>query len=320
MGPGEILIVLLVVAVFPTFLFLFIAKLCNKKSTRFASLTDLSEMPAASPAIALGTELARFDQLRKSGEIEEAHDYLATVLTQHRRQGSSREVQTLVAELLGSSLQESGMTEEAEKVFGLKPILVAEKSTKSLFEKALVNDNAEVTHETLKLLASIQGSWKPFRSAFIPFFYRLVVIVIALAGIIAIVVSNTVRPQEAEGLLALIAAFALLMLLVGISYRFYCISTTKYELKEGALIYRAGGLSQRSRTLELYRLHDVGVKRSVWNRLSGDARLDLQFDKEGAVFRLPGWVKANEIDLLAMTLRNVSRVLRTNANIKGILT
>jgi membrane protein YdbS with pleckstrin-like domain len=150
------------------------------------------------------------------------------------------------------------------------------------------------------------------------------VTLVAVVVIVGVMLSGGSHPGgqmrnggSAEGTIAFVA---LVLWLIVIGYLIYVARTTRYEVTNGIIRITRGGLSRVVNPIELYRVHDVEVIHSPINRFSGDCRVILHFGPNLPSVTLKGWVKANETNRLQMAIRDVSRALRTNPNIKGILT
>lgn len=326
------LILLCASLLIPSLIFVAIGLCARKTSSRFPRLAAREKKDDTTPKLAdltaVNKELAPIKVLLSEGKDEEVCDALLPILQHHVAQKSPLEVQSLIAEMLASTLRGLGKPEHAQLVTDMVHSQTVESSgpaeKESLFVMAL-KDDRQLTLKTLETLEALQGIQRPFATAFLWRFYVVglasYLVTVVIFGIILIGSQSRnpglgPRGDAAGG--AVVAG--LFVALIAISYRYYVVRTTRYELVSGTLKYHHGGLSRPSPYYELYRLHDVVPRRSLMNRFSGDCELQLSFEKEQHPIVLRGWVKVNEMENLAMALREISRAIRTSPAIKGILT
>ena len=93
--------------------------------------------------------------------------------------------------------------------------------------------------------------------------------------------------------------YASLLPLFYATFRLIAISTVRYELKDGQLLYHRGVFMYRMDTIELYRVKDFSVTKPLWVRLFGGMHIDMQTsDKSHPYFQLKGVPNSNLADVI----------------------
>ena len=99
--------------------------------------------------------------------------------------------------------------------------------------------------------------------------------------------------------------------------------TTRYVIDRGRLQITTGVLNRRTRNLELYRVTDVVLVRTLIQRLTGDGALHLHAIRVGAekeeVFDLTGVARTGELEVVFQQLLNLIFALRANPYCRGII-
>jgi membrane protein YdbS with pleckstrin-like domain len=180
-------------------------------------------------------------------------------------------------------------------------------------------DQSPLAQETLQLLDATNMSVHPRLSAYLasmlhPMLRFLVLAVIALA--------------TAYFLKAHIPWPYLLLLLVVpaviVGAKLIEVKTTTVTLEAGRLLITKGVFAREAHNLELYRVLDIALERSLLNRLTGDGTLVLTIEgihgtQDPFRLPLPGLARIDDLEQLFTRLRSLVLLLRTGPWGKGFI-
>jgi membrane protein YdbS with pleckstrin-like domain len=94
---------------------------------------------------------------------------------------------------------------------------------------------------------------------------------------------------------------------------------TRYTFRGGWLIVRRGVFFTSEKAYELTHLVDANLTQGPLDQLTGNGKLHLNFDKHGTPV-LVGFLPVEDLRQLRMRLNDVSRLLRSNPLLKGLVT
>jgi tetratricopeptide (TPR) repeat protein len=193
----------------------------------------------------------------------------------------------------------------------------------------VVGDKSPLARKGLRLMEALRRRGRPHIVAYLGrYFGRILVFGAALA---AFAVAGGEMQSEAGVSLpwaGLSAGIGLVVLAV------FCarVLTTELELDKGRLQVERGILSKRRTSVELWRVRDVELRRPVLNRLTGDCTLVLSLSpngpargsgrlprSQGGRIRVTGLLRGRRLRESYQDLLNLVFVLRSNAQVKGII-
>ncbi|WP_081074874.1 tetratricopeptide repeat protein [Burkholderia stagnalis] len=100
--------------------------------------------------------------------------------------------------------------------------------------------------------------------------------------------------------------------------RYITFRRKRYTFREGWLISRTGVFFVSEKTYEITHLVNAGVTRGPLDQITGNGRLTLAFEKHGEL-TLHGLAPIQELYEIRDKLNNLSRMLRSHPNVKGII-
>jgi membrane protein YdbS with pleckstrin-like domain len=102
-------------------------------------------------------------------------------------------------------------------------------------------------------------------------------------------------------------------------FRLLSARRTRYTFRRGWLVVRHGVLFTSEKPYELTHLVDAKLTQGPLEQLTGNGKLHLNFDKHGTPV-LIGFMPIDDLRQLRMRLNDVSRLLRSNPLLKGLVT
>ena len=312
------------IGILTALLYLAIAIASPKRSSRFPKLAapDGAVDTVSNPhPVDFTSELRAVKRQMAESKFDDASLELWEILKRMRASDVQPSIQASVADMLVDVLQHTRKSDQANAVAAYLSKLTAssklpDASARSLFAKALIDD-PDLVLATIETIRALRGRLRPFVSAYLMRLWLATLIGTCVGAVLGFLLGSVFVVGDPK---IVFLTFCIVAPLCWVIYEIYVITTTTFELLNGTLVFRRGGLSRRTTIYEVYRIHDIVLYRSLINRFSGDSKLDLVFDKEQKPVKLRGWVKKNEIERLAFSLREVSRALRAIPAIKGILT
>jgi hypothetical protein len=190
----------------------------------------------------------------------------------------------------------------------------------------VLTDKSPLARKSLRLMESLRRKGRP---SLVAYFGRYALHFLVLA--VALTVLAVAGPQPETGTAvsvpwaAISAAIGLLV--VGV----FCIRvlTTEVELDKGRLQMERGVLNKRRTSIELWRIRDIELRRPLVNRLTRDGTLVLSLSPSGASrlpgrrgrgrIRVTGLLRGRRLSESYQDLLNLVFVLRSNAQVKGII-
>lgn len=180
-------------------------------------------------------------------------------------------------------------------------------------------DQSPLAQETLQLLDATRMSVHPRLSAYLgsmlhSTFPFLVLAVLALA--VAYFLPAGI-PWPYLLLLFVVPAVVILA-------KFIEVKTTTITFEAGRLLIAKGVFGRQSHNIELYRVLDIVLERSLFNRLTGDGTLVLTVEgihgtRDPFRLPLPGLTKIRDLEQLFTRLRSLVLLLRTGPWGKGLI-
>ena len=120
-----------------------------------------------------------------------------------------------------------------------------------------------------------------------------------------------------------VAGLALALMAAGWIWVALVAFTTRYVIDRGRLQITSGVFNRHTRNLELYRVTDVTLVRTLTQRLTGDGSLHLVALGSGTqkeeTFELTGLARADELEVIFQQLLNLVFALRANSYARGII-
>lgn len=190
----------------------------------------------------------------------------------------------------------------------------------------VLTDKSPLARKSLRLMESLRGRGRP---SLVAYFGRYFLHFVVLgAALIVLAVSG---PQP-EGDAAVSIPWAALSVAIGLFVlAVFCIRvlTTEVELDKGRLQVERGVLNKRRTSIELWRIRDIELRRPLVNRLTRDGTLVLSLSPSGATrlpgrrgqgrIRVTGLLRGRRLGESYQDLLNLVFVLRSNAQVKGII-
>lgn len=197
------------------------------------------------------------------------------------------------------------------------PVPTAPQGTSGGFQQYsvldfLLQDRSPLSMQAAELIRALQTE----RHAYFSVYLGPVVFVTALfVGITAVL--GALRPLLLLAWLAWLAVAAL---------AYVRVKATRYVLANGRLQVTKGLLSRRIDTYDLWLVHDITMRRTLVNRLTGDGSLVLHYSNPVSRRRrsqnrviIKGLARGRELTAIYQRLQNLKFVLRANPAVKGII-
>ena len=189
----------------------------------------------------------------------------------------------------------------------------------------LEQDPSPISVQTVELIHQLDMSTRPSLIAQVGrhMFPLLILVGIALFLFVAIT-SNTDGSGSAFPMLLLLA------LLLGAVYGIALVKTTRYRIALGRLQIERGIFHRRLENVDLWRVLNVNLDRTLVNRMTGDGTLELLVTIEPTdltrrsrrrpqVVRVTGLARGSELSHIHQCLLNIAFLLRGNPIVKGII-
>ncbi|MGN6872019.1 MAG: PH domain-containing protein [Solirubrobacteraceae bacterium] len=202
----------------------------------------------------------------------------------------------------------------------------------------LIKDKSELSQQALALIDRLEMTHRPRVVAFLgrratgPYSRSAKVVtrllLLALLVWILIVATHVEAVRKIDGPVtpapigsALVVSLVLGLLCVG-TYLLHA-ATTRYTLARGRLTVESGLLARNRRSLELYRVTNVALHRSMMNRITGDGSLVLTYTgpDSSASERIPvtGLQGIRDLRVTGSQLEDLAFTLRSNAVIQRFM-
>jgi membrane protein YdbS with pleckstrin-like domain len=193
----------------------------------------------------------------------------------------------------------------------------------------VVGDKSPLARKGLRLMESLRRRARPRLVAYLGrYFGRFLVLGVALAVI-------AVGGREANSEAGISVPWSAVSAGVGLAIlAVFCarVLTTELELDKGRLQVERGILNRRRTSVELWRVRDVELRRPIVNRLTGDCTLVFSLSpagpargpgrllqSQGGRLRVTGLLRGRRLRESYQDLLNLVFVLRSNAQVKGII-
>jgi hypothetical protein len=98
------------------------------------------------------------------------------------------------------------------------------------------------------------------------------------------------------------------------------VRSTRFTIERGRLQIKRGIFSSSLANHELWRVQDIRLTKSLWNRITGDGTLtfDVHYPNRVQTVAVTGLAKSPALDDLHQQLLNLVFLLRGNAAVKGL--
>jgi tetratricopeptide (TPR) repeat protein len=190
----------------------------------------------------------------------------------------------------------------------------------------VLTDKSPLARKSLRLMESLRRKGRPSLVAYFGrYFFHFLVLGAALTVL-------AVSGLQAESETAVSVPWAPISAAIGLFILgVFCIRvlTTEVELDKGRLQVERGILNKRRTSIELWRIRDIELRRPLVNRLTRDGTLVLSLSPSGATrlpgrrgqgrIRVTGLLRGRRLDETYQDLLNLVFVLRSNAQVKGII-
>jgi hypothetical protein len=207
-------------------------------------------------------------------------------------------------EVTSSAVAETSLSEDAD---GFIAVLESDKNSNS--------------QKILHLIEACHLSSTPRLSAYAGRFVAVMfipIIIFILAVNYPPAIGNPNRNQH----YSLTAIYLSVFFAIGCMFLLLIIIKTKrVEISEGRIVVVTGIFSRKKIMNELYRVSDIEVRQTFFNRLTGDGTLILTFESGGKVtdqIELRGNAKFDRLDEMSKKLRELVLLLRTSPYGTGI--
>ncbi len=190
----------------------------------------------------------------------------------------------------------------------------------------VLTDKSPLARKSLRLMESLHRKGRP---SLLAYFGRYAVHFLVLGVALTVLAVAGPQPETEPSVSVPWAAIsaAIGLLVVGV----FCIRvlTTEVELDKGRLQIERGILNKRRTSIELWRIRDIELRRPLVNRLTRDGTLVLSLSPSGAGrlpgrrgqgrIRVTGLLRGSRLSESYQDLLNLVFVLRSNAQVKGII-
>jgi tetratricopeptide (TPR) repeat protein len=190
----------------------------------------------------------------------------------------------------------------------------------------ILTDKSPLARKSLRLMESLRRKGRPSMVAYFGrYFFHFVILAVALT--VLAVAGPQPETETAAAVPWAAISMAIGLFVVGV----FCIRvlTTEVELDKGRLQVERGILNKRRTSIELWRIRDVELRRPLVNRLTRDGTLVLSLSPSGASrlpgrrgqgrIRVTGLLRGRRLGESYQDLLNLVFVLRSNAQVKGII-
>ncbi|RQR84844.1 MULTISPECIES: PH domain-containing protein [unclassified Burkholderia] len=183
------------------------------------------------------------------------------------------------------------------------------------FYRLLRGDGSALGLHVADLIDSLQISVQPRLSAYIAGILALVLMPI----LTFVSVASSGMPEHVGWPIILnVLALSVIFLV----YLILFVKSKRISFEGGRILIISGVILKRRRNIELYRVTDMEIKQTFWNRITGDGSLILSIERGGKSTQrvsLRGLVKYGELEEILLKLRNLVLLLRSGNWGKGII-
>lgn len=195
--------------------------------------------------------------------------------------------------------------------YGVYGILLQDSSPTSRYIIALIDD--------LRMIR-IHPTFTAFLGSFlVRLFFALIFGIGASYMSSLIASSNLDNPSSAFQLSVLPLIVASILCLISIIMKCFYIYSITITIDKGRLQVKKGIFGDFWLNEELLRVHDIEVRRTLLNRLTGDGTLIFTFEHKPRKLKVRGLVKGARLDEIREQLLNLVGLLRANQALKGII-
>jgi membrane protein YdbS with pleckstrin-like domain len=185
----------------------------------------------------------------------------------------------------------------------------------------LLEDLFPTSGRIIGLIRQLRITRRPTYTSFLSAFLFPLLLVAAI-GVAAIVIRSGALGVRLRYDLAPIGILVLIFLLPAVFLVQLAVwNSVRYTLDKGRLQVERGILARSTTNIELSRVSDVTLHRSLVNRLTGDGSLFFEVLYPGKTERVTvtGLAKMPELEELRVNILNLIGLLRTHPTVKGLL-
>jgi hypothetical protein len=190
----------------------------------------------------------------------------------------------------------------------------------------LNQDNLPISRQTIHLMQLLEADVRPRFSAYVGRYASRVAagLVLALAGLIALARTTDVNlPAVASIIIALTVGLT--------AFAHINVSCIRIRIANGRLQIERGVLHKKVKNVDLWHIVNVGLDRTLVNRITGDGTLELALNLDPMVdprkkpkgtqtiVRVTGLVSGPNLNEMQQSLLNIAFLLRGNPVLKGII-
>ena len=247
------------------------------------------------------------------GRIADAQGEFGVAKTYYQRAVSINPRHAGALKMLGVDAQHPQHGQMAAHFFERKETTADDSAS---FYSIIAGDNTPLSKQTIELIDAIALDRRPRLLAFAgDFLFQA----LALLAILFVILLISYHPMLAVFVLGAVA-FTFLWMIVS-AFTLASIKARRYRFDRGFLYIKAGLLATNETQRELLHLTDIGLQQSVLDRLTRNGKLTLTFDRRGKpdVVIMRGLASIDELRVLRTRLLNLSRLLRGNPLVRGII-
>jgi pSer/pThr/pTyr-binding forkhead associated (FHA) protein len=190
----------------------------------------------------------------------------------------------------------------------------------------LEQDSSQISRQAIELMREIDLRTRP---RFIAHFGRHAGAILLLVFLVVLLLIRAASADGDSGGAAGAVVVALVLLLVAIGW-VAVVKTTDIRIAQGRIQIERGLLRRRLQNVDLWRVLNVNLDRSFFNRLTGDGTLELVIPidplsssrrerKKSQTLKVTGVATGRELIVLHQRLLNLTFLLRGNPVVKGII-
>lgn len=172
----------------------------------------------------------------------------------------------------------------------------------------LLQDKTILSKETIEAMDALRREVRPSFSAYIGSY----LIVCIFLFIVLVVISVPLRAINLPMAVIVSLIFSLLFV-------FIYVSSVTYIIDKGSLQIKKGILRRRLINIELWRVENIELDKSLLNRITGDGYMLLEIERGKKRIKVKGLAKGRDLEGIYQQMFNLVFLLRSNPYVKGII-
>ena len=174
----------------------------------------------------------------------------------------------------------------------------------------LLQDKSPLSKMTIEGMDALRREVRPSFTAYLGS-YLMTSIFLFIAVAVAVLHSSL---QAMNVPVAVLVSLILSLLLVTMY-----VSSVTYTIDKGRLQIKRGVLRRKLINIELWRVHNIELDKSLLNRITGDGYMRIEIEHGKKRIKVKGFARGNDLEGIYQQLLNLVFLLRSNPFVKGII-